>query len=168
MQTKVCIEDLKLTKDEHRFDRSDPVLVFDFVTSMVEECDTLSMSEYEAFLLLHKCLTWTASGNYRTALNLSLYSTGSNTSWPESIQYCRRTYATLAKIRDVGVATFVTKQKIRETGLALGTRLNLATYHSFNVHADVPKMNIFIDGIHSTTRTIVARFRKSQPRNALT
>lgn len=45
MQTRPRIKDLELTMDVHRVDDRDLLMVFDFFTLIVEECDSLSMSE---------------------------------------------------------------------------------------------------------------------------
>lgn len=69
MQKRLRIKDLKLTTDDHSFDGSDPILVFDFLTRMVAECDNPSIGEAQAILVLTKFLTGAASGQYRTARN---------------------------------------------------------------------------------------------------
>lgn len=135
---------------------------------MFEECDTLSMSEAQAFLVLPKFLTGTASGQYRAARNSSRSWTQRITSWPEAIQYFLRTYTTTTEIWEAVVVLYTTKQKVRETDLAFSTRLNLSSYRCYNVHSDVEKMNIFIDGLHGTTWTIAARQREIQSGNNLT
>lgn len=68
--------------------------LFVFLTLMVGECDTLSMSEAQALLLLPTFLTGTASGQSSAARNTYRSSTRCITCWPEARQYFPRKYAT--------------------------------------------------------------------------
>lgn len=49
------------------------------------------------------------------------------------------------------------RQLINETELDLASRINDAAYHCGNVHDDLDKMKLFVDGFSPTTRTIVFR-----------
>ena len=52
------IKSLELTLKERKLDGSDPILVFDFLGLVTEECDKLKMSEGQAFVALPLLLKW--------------------------------------------------------------------------------------------------------------
>lgn len=160
--------DLQIHMDDEKLDGTDPIFVFEFHTRMIDECDTLSMTEPQAFMFLPKFISGAASGQYRPGRNSSRSSTGSITCWPEAIPYFLRTYNTPSEVLKAFIVLYATREKVGETELVFGTRLNLESYRRRNVHADLQWMNIFIYGLLRTTRTILPRYRESQPRNTMT
>lgn len=73
------------------FRDNDPILVFDFLTRFVEECDANGLTEAQAFLQLPLFITCTARDPFR-AIRASR-ATGGVTSLSEGVQYILRTYA---------------------------------------------------------------------------
>ena len=80
------------------FTGTDPIQIFDFLTRFVEECDTLYMSEAQAFMALPRFLKSVAQAQYREMQNGS--KSGGFSYCPEAIQYLFRTYATPEEIRN--------------------------------------------------------------------
>lgn len=48
--------------------------------------------------------------------------------------------------------------------LDFNTRLHTGSYRCGNVNFEADKMKLFVDGILLTTRTMVIRYRETQPR----
>lgn len=157
-----------LTMKEHSFSGDDPIMVFDFLTRFVEEADTLSMSEAQAFVALPHFLVGNANKQFRASRNGSRSSSGGVSCWPEAVQYLLRTYATPSAIRDAINSLHALKQQANESELDYSARVNIAHYRCGNVFSDTDKMNVFVDGLSSVIRTIVARYRESVPRYELT
>ena len=65
---------------------------------MVEECDTLGISEAQEFMTLPHFLSENARTQYCGMQ--SGYRSSGVTFWPEGVQYLLRTYATPAAIRN--------------------------------------------------------------------
>ena len=89
---------MDLSFRESKFLGQYPILIFDFLKRMVEECDTLGMSEDQAFMALPHFLSDRERTQYRAMQS------GARTSgvicWPEGVQYLLLTYATPATIRN--------------------------------------------------------------------
>ena len=156
------IKRMGLNIDEHKFDGSDPIMVFDFLSRFVEEADTLAMSEAQAYLCLPYFLTHTASSAFRAAKAGS--QTGGVKVWPEAVQFLLRTYATNGAIRQALAAFRSVRQAPNESEMEYSAKLTNAAYRCGSIHSDVEKMTHFIDGLSPTIRTIVARFREDTPR----
>lgn len=114
-QTRARIKDMKLKMDDLLFSRSDPIFVFYLLTLLVEEFDTLEMTEAQGFLVLPKLLTGTAATKNRATRNSSRSSTGSITCLPEPVRYLFRTYATPAEIREAENSLRAISQQANET-----------------------------------------------------
>lgn len=87
VQKRLRITELKFTMDDHKINGSNHIVVLDFITPMVEQCDNLSKNEAKVFLVLPKFLTGAAVGNRRVARKSSRFSTGNITCWSEDLQY---------------------------------------------------------------------------------
>ena len=59
-QLHKLLKNVNLSFKESKFTGKDPILIFDFLARMVEECDTLNMSEAQAFMTLPHFLSDTA------------------------------------------------------------------------------------------------------------
>ena len=109
---------------ESKFWGQDLILIFDFLTRMVEECDTLGMSEAQTFMALPPFLSDSARNQYNAMQR------GSRTSgvpcWPEGVQYLVRTYATPGEIRNATTELRTVHQTPDEDELAYGAKSNHA------------------------------------------
>ena len=160
------IKSLELTMKDYRFSGEDPILIFDFLSRMVEECDILGLTEAQAYVVLPQFLTGKAAKQFRSTRNGAR--SGGVSCWPEAIQSLLRTYATPAAIREAVTTLRGTRQLVNETEQDFGSRINDAAYRCGNIHHEREKMTLFVDGLAPTTRTIVARFRENEPRSSLT
>ena len=79
---------------------------------LVEEADTLRVSEAHAFLILPKVLTGRADRQIRSVRNGPR--SGCVTCWPEAVNYLLRTYATAAAIRNACNDFRNIRQQVRE------------------------------------------------------
>lgn len=77
------LKELKLVMDSHKFSGKDPILIFDFLTRLMEETDKLLMSEDQAYILLPQFFTCPAATQFRTVHAGSRYS--GVTCWPEAV-----------------------------------------------------------------------------------
>ena len=88
--------------------------------------------------------------------------------WPEAVQNLFSTYATSSAIRESSNKLQDTRQLATEDEREYSTRINDLAYRCGNVHDEVAKTTFFINGLHPAIRSIVARFRESQPRRCVT
>ena len=159
------LKNLELTMREYKFSGEDPILIFDFLSRLVEEADTNSMTEGQLMVCLPHMLTKSAAKQYRAACNSSR-SAGLKY-WPEAVQYLLRTYATETAIREAVRDLENIRQSPTEDETAFATRINEAVYRCGNVYDDIEKIGFFINGLREETRTIVQRYRRDQPRYEL-
>ena len=143
-------------RQEEKFTGTDPIQIFDILTKLVEECDTLDMSEAQAFMALPRFLKSVAQAQYRAMQN-GLKS-GGFSYWPEGIQYLLRMYATPAAIRNAMSDLRMTRQVAGEDETAYAARIIQATYRCGNVHSEYEKMTFYVDGLMPNIRTTFARF----------
>lgn len=160
------LKSLDLTFREHKFSGAEPILVFDFLTRIVEEADMLSITEGQLFVLLPHLLNGDAASQYRATVKGSR--SNGVTCWPEAVQYFLRTYATTNAIRDANHAFRGLKQILHEDEVTFSARVNLAAFKCGNVHDEDEKITVFIDGLNDSVRTVVARFRDNEPRYQMT
>ena len=164
-QLHKLLKNLDLSFRESKFSGQDPILIFNFLTRMVEECDTLGMSEAQAFMALPHLLSDNARTQFRAMQSGSR--TSGVTCWPEGVQYILRTYATPAAIRNATNELPSIRQSADEDELPFGGRMNHAVYRCGNIYEEDQKMIFFIDGLRPETMTLVARFCKNQYRQDL-
>ena len=81
---------------ERKFDGTDQILVSDFLVVLVEECDTLKISEGQALIALPQFLKGRKESQYHEITNSA--ESGGVSSWPETEQYLLRTYPISAAI----------------------------------------------------------------------
>ena len=111
------IKSLDITMKNYAFDGSDPIRVFEFLTRLTEEADTIGMSEAQAFLALPHYLEGTAAEEFRASKHGG--HTGGITNWPSAVNYFLATYATPSAIRDATDAYQRLRQKADETETAV-------------------------------------------------
>ena len=151
---------------DHKVSGEDPISVFDLFTRIVEEADTLAMSEGQLIVCLPHLLTKNAAQNYRYSSNNS--GSGNTLRWPEAVQYLLRTYATEQAIREAVEQFENLRQASNEDEHAFASRVGVAAYRCGNVHTDIEKITVFVNGLLPAIRSVVSRFRREQPRYSLT
>jgi hypothetical protein len=160
---KGLLRQMNLTMGQDKFNGSDPILVFDFLIRFFEEASNLAVSEAQAFALMPYYLSGDALKLFNTACRGK---TGSSVrSYCEAVQWLLRTYANAVAIRKAVQDFNAITQKPGEDEPALGNRVRIAAYRCGNVFTDSELMNVFVDGLHPATRSLVARFRESQGRS---
>ena len=159
------IKALDITLQDYKFDGSDPIMVFDFLTRFVEEADTLNMTEAQAFIVISHYLKGEASNQFRANKNGAR--SGGVSNWPGTINHFLSTYATPDAISRAVSSFKDISQRQKETEMEFATRLNEAAYRCGNVFDSIEKMSQFVYGLSPTIRTIVQRFRETTPRREL-
>lgn len=157
---------LGLTMKDASFNGDDPILVLEFLTRFADEADTLEMSEAQAFVALPYFLKGQAATLYRSTKSASSRRGGVSV-YPEAVQYLLRTYATPSAIREAVQTVRSMAQKPNEGELTYGMRLSKASNRCGNVFPEYEKINLFIDGLDPSIRTLVARYREETPRDEL-
>jgi len=148
---------------DFKFDGSDPIMVFAFLTRLTEEADLNNLTEAQAFALLPRYLGGTAELQFQSVRSGSR---GSGVRcWPEAVQYLLTTYATPSAIRQATQAVMDIKQNHGEDEEAYSARLCEALHRCGNAYDDSQKMTFFVNGLHRDTQSIVARHRESIPRH---
>ena len=143
------------------FSGKDPILVLNFLSRFVEECDVLEMKESQALLALPYFLKEDALRQYRAARDSSPKE-GGVSAWPEAVQYLLRNYATNNAISEAILEFRDTQQRPDEDETAYSTRLLSAELRCGNVHSSEEKMTMFIDGLLPGIRSLVARERETR------
>ena len=90
------------------------------------------------------------------------------TSWPAAVEHLLSTYATSSAIREASNKLHDIRQLATEEETDFAARVNDSTYRCGNVHDETAKITFFINGLNPVIRSIVARYRESQPRRSLT
>lgn len=87
------------TKSGGKFSGEDPILIFDSLTKLFDEADTLDTSDGKIILLLPRIPKGSAGNHYHASTNGSRSgSTGRIVHLSEDVQYVLRIYATEAVI----------------------------------------------------------------------
>lgn len=114
-----------------------PILIFDFLTKLVEEADTLDISEGQLMVLLPHLLTGSVTDQYRAAANESRSSTiGGIVHWLQDVQHLLRTYVTKREITEALDEFNNVHQTDNENWTAYAARLNNAAYRCGNIHVE--------------------------------
>ena len=98
---------------DYKFDGSDPVLVFDFLTRLTEEADTIGMSVALTFIALPHYLSGRAASHFHAAKHGG--HSGGVFNWPSAVNHFLATYATHAAIRNSTHAFRNLQQKVGES-----------------------------------------------------
>ncbi len=146
-----------------KFDGSDPILVFQFLTRLTEEADLVGMTEAQLFAALPRFLTGSASTQFHASRSASR--SGGVRSWPEAVHYFLGTYATPLAIRQAVQKVSDLKQGANESELEYSARLCEAIHRCGNVYDEPQKMTLFINGLVPEIQSVVARFREQTPRS---
>ena len=151
--------DIKLK--QHHFTGEDPIMVLDFLARFVREANIQEMSEAQAFLALPHFLDGFAKSQYEAGVELVKPRLGGVSSWPESVQYLLRNYAQSGHISSAISDLRAIQQDSSETERQFATRMNKALSRCGNVHSPDEIITWYVDGLHPTIRTVVARYRES-------
>lgn len=88
----------ELTFRERNYTGEDHFIIFDFLNRLVEEADTLDISEVQMMVLIPHLIK-DAGEQYRTSTNGALTGTsGGIVHWPGTVQYLLSTYGTVTTI----------------------------------------------------------------------
>lgn len=163
----------------HKFSGEDPILLFDFLTPVMQEADILAediglphygsaggMSEGQLIVCPLHLLTNKAAQHYRSSSSNGR--SGGMVTWPEAVQYLLRTYTTEQSIRETVEHFWNLRQASNEDEHAFSSRVGVATYRCGNVHMELEKVTIFINGLLPELRYVLSRFRREQSRHSLT
>ena len=160
------LKNIELTMKEHKFSGEDAILVFDFLSRVVEEADVLGMNEGQLVTCFPHLLTKRAAQAYRAIASRGRG--GSLTKWPEAVQYFLRTYGTDRAIQEAVETLESLRQTTNEDEDSFAARVGIAAYRCGNIHTESEKIGFFINGLQPAIRSIVSRFRRDQPRSVLT
>lgn len=144
------------------FDVSGPVVVLEFLNSLTDECDTLEMSEAQAFIAVQYFLKGDAYALFRSSKAISR-STDEISCWPEAIQFLLKTYATPSVLREAMIHARKLSQGAKEPETAFGTRVSKAYNRIDNVIPVSEKMTMFFYGLSELTCTANARYPQEHP-----
>ena len=92
------LKNIELTMREQKFSGEDAILVFDFLSRVVEEADVLGMKEGQIVTCFPHLVTKRAAQTYRAIASRGRG--GSLTKWPEAVQYFLRTYGTDRSVQE--------------------------------------------------------------------
>lgn len=86
---------------ERKFKGEDPILLLNFLTSLVEEADTVDISEGQMIVLARHLLIKYDGEQYHARTNASLAgASGGIFHWAKAVRHLLRTYATEIAIRE--------------------------------------------------------------------
>lgn len=153
------IKSLDVTMKDYKFDGSDPVLVFDFLTRLTEEADTIGMTESQAYIALPHYLSGDAATHFRASRHGGR--SGGIYNWPSAVNHFLATYATPSAIRDAIHIYRNLRQRPNESEIAFSSRVNQASYRCGNVFDEDDRMTTFVNGLSPTIRSLVARHRET-------
>ncbi len=148
-----------------KFSGEDPILIFSFLTRLVEEADLNGLNEAQLYASLPRFLGGTAEVQFRASRG------GNRThgvgTWPEAVQYLLTTYATPTAMREAILKAESLRQQANEDELAFSARLNTAIHRCGNVFSESRKITMFVNGLIPEIQSLVARSAQSQSRQGL-
>ena len=142
-----------------RFDGQDGITVLTFLERLVEDVELCSMSEAQAFMAMDACLSGQAKVLFKAASGILPGGSGLR-SWSEAIQYLLLTYATDTAIEEALSALKASRQRPNEDERAYSARFTQAEQRCGNVHRWRERKLLYIDGLQSAVKPLVARFNK--------
>lgn len=156
------LQNLELPFKDRKFYGKDPILIFDFLARLIEEADTLDISEGKLMVLLHYRISGSSRDQYRVAANDSRsVKSGGIVYWPESVQHLLRTYETEAAIGEA-IDNFLNAGQIdNETDTVYAARLNNATCRCGNDHDEPKKITVYLKSLLPILSAIISCFQNS-------
>ena len=142
------LKNIELTMKEHKFSGEDAILVFDFLSRVVEEADVLGMNEGQLVTCFPHLLTKRAAQAYRAIASRGRG--GSLTKWPEAVQYFLRTYGTDRAIQEAVETLESLRQTANEDEDSFAARVGIAAYRCGNVHTESEKIGRHAWPLHWT------------------
>lgn len=129
---------------EFKFSGEDLILVFDFLSHLVEEADSIDINEGQLMVYIPHMLNKTATRKYRS--NSSENRANVLEYWSEAMQYFLRAYSTDSAIREAPEHLENIRRNTNETENSYESRIGDADYRCGNVHTDDEKISIFTKG----------------------
>ena len=102
-----------------------------------------------------------ALSQYESGIEMVAPEEGGVSSWPEAVQYLLKNYAQNQHISNAITDLRDTRQYADEDEREFSTRLNSAVNRCGNVHSQFEVITLFVDGLHSSIRPLVARYREA-------
>ena len=138
--------------------------MLDFLAKIVREFNIQGMKESQAFRVLPDFLSGFARNQFRSVSETMHPDQGGIDSWPEAVQWLLRSYATNNAVRTAILELRDVQQLPQEAEKICYMRLTDASNRCGNVHSVDELATMFVDGLDSTTKTVVARYRESHRR----
>ena len=158
-KVKEFLKHREIVRKGERFDGQDGITVLTFLERLVEDVELCSMSEAQALRAMDSCLTGQAKVLFKAATGILPGGSGLR-SWSEAIQYLLQTYATDTAIEEALEALKATRQRATEDEKAYSARFTQAEHRCGNVHRWRERKLLYIGGLPSATKPLVARFNK--------
>ena len=155
-KAKRHISKLELIFKGRKFDGTDKIKVLAFLAKFAVEADLLRMTEGQAVLAIPEMLRGQASVRYEAANSVN--------TWPETVQYFLRNYATDAIIEQAVEDLKNIQQKAGEHEVDYSNRLTEAELRCGNVHEWHERKLRYIQGLIPPIKPLVARYNRENRR----
>ena len=109
-----------------RFTGSEPILVLQFLSMLVQRCDQLDMDEEEAYTALPTLIEGNAKAHFNSAIAIGDVSEDGVYNWPTAVQCLLRSFATDDEIHEAVSSLEKVKQQPNETETDYWLRLTKA------------------------------------------
>lgn len=149
-----------------KFSREDAILIFDFLSLLLQEAYTLNMNEWQLILCLPEC--WKKSAAREYCSSPSGNGTDGLPYWPEAVQYFLRTYATGTVISKETTYLEEIPKNANETKSLFASRITDDAYRCGNIHGNNENIIILTKGLLPEVRPIFEQFRAKDQRYSMT
>lgn len=167
IEIRVHIKTLKHIMENYNMNWEDSIRDFEMLTRFVNEVDMLNMREVQDFAALPNVLSETVETQFRTNLSGESHCRGVIFCL-KALQYRFRTYATPTAMWNALENLHSMHKRDDELEEGYLKRFHGAIHRCGNVLEDNEKMTLYIDGLMTTTRTIVASYRERVPSHDMT
>ena len=154
---------LESAMGSEKFTGKDPILVFTFLRSAVEEANQIGMSEAQLFLALPQLLGGKARDRFLATRDGARNSSKRLSTWPESVNYLLATYA---KPSVISAALQDLREVMQGEGEEEGdyaNRLNIAFSRCGGVHKDEERCTILVDNFLPVIAPSIRQRRQERP-----
>lgn len=145
-----------------RFSKEDPISVFDFLPMFVKKANSLGVFEAHVFLQVQKLLSDRVERHRRSICNGAR--SGGVVCLPEAVGNFLRTHAPPTNICNAVADLRKILYQHQKDGFTYSRPMNDAVHRCGNVHEEIDKMTLFVDGLLSIIQTIVVLFQQSKKR----
>lgn len=152
---------LELKLKERILDGLGGVSVFDFLRSLLRNEDLAGMREAQVYLTFPRMLKKAAYKHFVAIRDCSAAEEGSATCWPEAVKYLLRSYSALQAISLVVSGLRDLTQGPKDDEIGYGDRVNQSSRRGGGVQTMKDRISICIDGLATSTRTPLQRFREA-------